>query len=116
VGAIGQAQRQRRVGDADFSERRRADLFFESGRFAGRNPPGGGRLGHRELGQLVADLGAAQLRLGRELVAKADAVVVDAEHHREPAPGALLLLEVDAQLANDRGECALDVHRVSLYG
>jgi hypothetical protein len=46
-----------------------------------------------------SDLDVAQLRLVREFVAEADAVVVDAEDHRQAALGALLLLDLDAQLA-----------------
>jgi hypothetical protein len=69
------------------------------GSFAGRDPPGGGRLGDREFGQLVEDLDIAQLRLVREFVAEADAVVIDAEHDREPAVATVLLLDLDAQLA-----------------
>jgi tryptophan halogenase len=73
--------------------------FFEARQLAGRDPPGGGRLGDREFGQLVEDLGVAQLRLGREFVAEADAVVVDAEHDVQPAVAAVFLLDLDAQLA-----------------
>jgi hypothetical protein len=46
-------QGQRGVGGADFAQRRLADLFFEAGQLAGRDPPGGGRLGDGEFGQLV---------------------------------------------------------------
>ncbi|NYF35954.1 hypothetical protein HDC96_001717 [Stenotrophomonas sp. JAI102] len=60
-------------------------------RLTGRNPPGGGGRGDRELGQLIVDDRLAHARLLREVVAEAQAVVIDPEHHIDATLGAAAL-------------------------
>src|SRR2546427_481754 len=52
-------------------------------RSARRNPPGGGVGAQRELRELVGDGELAEPGLRRKLVAEADPVVEDPEHHHE---------------------------------
>ena len=70
---------------ADFGQRRAVVEVFVAVPLAGRDPPRGGGRGDVELGQLVVDVHVLQLRLVREFVAEADAVVVHAEHDVECA-------------------------------
>ncbi|MNV61539.1 hypothetical protein D3C71_1540490 [compost metagenome] len=70
--------------------------------FKGGNPPGGGRAGEGEFGQLGVDLRLLHRRLLREFIAETDAIVVDAEHHIEAtsilAPATGFLGKAGAQL------------------
>jgi len=81
------AQGQRSLRGADLAQRGVAVQVFLAVPFERRDPPGARGAAERELGQLGADARLAHRRLPRELVAEADAVVVDAEHHVETAPG-----------------------------
>ena len=81
--------RHRRVRLPDFGQRSLVIQVLVTVPLTGRDPPRGRRRGDIEFGQLVVDDDIVQLRLVRKLVAEADTVVVDAEHHVDRA------LEVD---------------------
>ena len=66
--------------------------------FAARNPPSGARIGDRELGELVADVHFAQLRLVGKFVAEADAVVERAKDDDERTRQRCLLDQPHAHL------------------
>ena len=83
--AVG-AQGQGRLHGSHFRQRRVRVQVFGAVPFEGREPPGGGRAGDCEPGQFAADAHfAGAVGLLRELVAEADAVVVDPEHHLKTA-------------------------------
>src|SRR5690606_26955468 len=89
VQPVAGAQGQRGLRGADLAQRGTRIQVFLAVPLERRDPPGGGvvRIGQGELGQLLADAHLARGRLGRELVAEADAIVVHAEHHVDPARG-----------------------------
>ena len=97
VQAIVGAQGDGRLRHADLRERRAVVQVFLAVPLIGRNPPGRRRPCDRELGQLLHDLRFRELRLLRHVVAEADAVVEDPEHHRKAAAIAILLDELGAQ-------------------
>jgi len=81
------AQGERGLRGADPAQRGVAVQVLLAVPLERRDPPGGGRAGEREFGQLGADPRFAHPGLFRELVAQADAVVVDPQHHVEATPG-----------------------------
>ena len=100
--AVVAAQGQRGLRGADLLQRGLVVQVFLAIPLEGGNPPGGCRARQRELGQLGVDLRLLHAGLLWELVAEADAVVIDAEHHVKVAlvvaAGAGLLGEAGAQL------------------
>src|SRR5690349_22961720 len=92
------ADRERRMRLRDLTQSRAVVEVLVAIPFAARDPPRRAVVGDRELGELVADAHLVQLRLIRELVAEADAVVERAEHDRERALRRILLDQAYAQL------------------
>ncbi len=85
VQAVVGAHGHRRVRGGDLVDWRAVVQVLVAVPLASGDPPRGGGVGERELGQLVVDdefLGGGLLG---ELVAETDAVVVDTEHHVEGA-------------------------------
>jgi hypothetical protein len=81
IGAHG----HRRVRAGDLLDRGALVEVLVAVPFAGRDPPGGGGFGERELGQLLVDDRLGHRRLLGEGVAEADAVVEHPEHQVEHA-------------------------------
>ncbi|KAG1468123.1 hypothetical protein G6F57_012721 [Rhizopus arrhizus] len=98
VQAIAAAQGHRRIHQRHLTQRRALVQVFVVDRLAGGNPPGGRFRRNGELGQLVIDDRLVKVRLLGEHVAEAQAIVVDAEHHIQPAPAAGGLGQLHGQL------------------
>ncbi|KAG1393059.1 hypothetical protein G6F59_014452 [Rhizopus arrhizus] len=98
VQAIAAAQGHRRMHQRHLTQRRALVQVFVVDRLAGGNPPGGRFRRNGELGQLVIDDRLVKVRLLGEHVAEAQAIVVDAEHHIQPAPAAGGLGQLHGQL------------------
>ena len=85
VQALAGAQRDRRLCQPDFLDRRALVEVLLAVPFQRRDPPRRRRLGDDELGQFLGDRQAIDPGLPRNVVAEPKAVVEDPEHHVEAA-------------------------------
>ena len=97
VQAAGALDGHRRVRLRELGQRCMVVEIFVAIPLAGRCPPGRGRLEDVEFRQFIDDVDLVQGGLVRELVAEAQAVVVDAKHHVESAMRLVIIEQRNAQ-------------------